>query len=88
VPYWTGPHPDAMRFVKMADKIEAAHWIDENGVGKHAAIVKGFNWRNVEDYVELLDNAHPQEGWYEAVNQVLMALGMRYVYKQARITPP
>lgn len=75
-------------FVKMADKIEAAYFISENGVGRHAEIVKGFNWRNLEDFVEKLDENDPQSGWYEAVNEVLMALGMRYVYKQARITPP
>lgn len=90
VPYRSGVAigSEAMRYVKMADKIEAAHWVGENGVGKHADIVKAYNWRNVEDYVELLDNEHPASGWYEAVNSVLMALGMRYVYKQARITPP
>lgn len=79
---------DTASFVKMADKIEAAYFISENGVGRHAEIVKGFNWRNLEDFVEKLDENDPGSGWYEAVNEVLMALGMRYVYKQARITPP
>lgn len=78
----------AKQYVQIADKIEAAHWIAENGVGEHAEIVKGFTWRNLEDHVEKLDEAEPGAGWYEAVNEVLMALGMRYVYKQARITPP
>lgn len=75
-------------FVNMADKIEAAHWITENGAGKHAQIVATANWRNVEDLVEKYDTEGPDAGWYEAVNRVLMALGMRYVHKQSRITPP
>jgi 5'-deoxynucleotidase len=80
--------PSLARFVNMADKIEAAHWISENGAGKHAQIVAAATWRNVEDLVEKYDEEDPGADWYTAVNEVLMALGMRYVHKQSRITPP
>lgn len=79
---------ESEKYVKLADRIEAAYWISENGVGQHALIVKTTNWRNLEDYVEKMDTAEPRAGWYEATNEVLMALGMRYVHKQSRITPP
>lgn len=88
VPYFGDFNPEASRYVKVADRIEAVHWIEENGVGRHAEIVKTTNWRNLEDYVHKLDEERPNDGWYEAVNEVLMALGMRYVHKQSRITPP
>lgn len=89
VPYWPhGWYEDAGRFVTMADAIEGAHWIGENGVGNHAKIVAAANWRRLEDLVEKNDIEQPTAGWYEAVNEVLMALGMRYVHKQSRITPP
>jgi 5'-deoxynucleotidase len=88
VPYFGDLDPEAGRYVKIADRIEAVYWIDENGVGRHAEIVKTTSWRNLEDYVHKLDEERPDDGWYEAVNEVLMALGMRYVHKQSRITPP
>lgn len=75
-------------FIKVADAIEGAHWISENGAGKHAEIVAMNNWRRLEDLVERLDSEDPEAGWYEAVNKVLMNLGMRYVHKQSRISPP
>lgn len=75
-------------FIKMADAIEGAHWIGENGVGKHAQIVAAAGWRRLEDLVEKYDTEEPGGNWYETVNEVLMALGMRYVHKQSRITPP
>jgi len=88
IPYIKMEGVDPWPFVRMADRIEAAYWISENGAGTHAEIVKAANWRNVEDYVERLDTECPNDHWYEAVNEVLMALGMRYVHKQSRITPP
>lgn len=89
VPFQGKPMHDSIApFVKMADAIEGAHWISENGAGRHAEIVAAAGWRRVEDLVEKLDNEEPTAGWYEAVNEVLMALGMRYVHKQSRITPP
>lgn len=83
---WARREP--LQFVKVADRIEAAHWISENGAGNHAEIVKNTAWRNLEDYVEKIDEIDPASNWYGAVNEVLMALGMRYVHKQSRITPP
>lgn len=81
-------HPSLERFINMADKIESAFWISENGAGKHAEIVATANWRNLEDIVEKYDTEEPDAGWYTAVNNILMALGMRYVHKQSRISPP
>lgn len=90
LPYLGTPMGDSKlgRFIKMADAIEGAHWIGENGVGKHAQIVAAAGWRRVEDLVEMYDGEEPDVDWYGAVNEVLMALGMRYVHKQSRITPP
>ncbi len=89
VPYRLQPSSKGVTtYVKMADRIEAAHWISENGVGNHAKIVKSATWRNLEDFVEKADAEEPDADWYAAVNEVLMALGMRYVHKQSRITPP
>lgn len=88
VPYCETPDLNPEPFVKLADRIEAAHWISENGVGNHARIVKSTTWRNLEDYVAKMDAEFPDDGWYEATNEVLMALGMRYVHKESRITPP
>lgn len=91
VPYSDGDDPKANlyeRYVKMADKIEATHWITENGAGTHATVVARSNWRQLEDLVEEFDNTGPQLDWYGAVNKVLMALGMDYVHKQSRISKP
>jgi 5'-deoxynucleotidase len=88
MPYGVKPIIDPEPYVKVADKIEAAYWISENGVGNHAKIVAAANWRNLEDHVEKMDEQWPGDDWYGAVNEVLMALGMRYVHKQSRITPP
>ena len=88
IPYLKGHISAALEmFVKMADAIEAAHFIRENGAGRHAEIVAGGCWRRVEDltakYTELTG-----VDWYEAVNKVLSALGMPQLYKEARISPP
>lgn len=67
--------------VEMADAIEAAHWIRENGLGRHASIVASGCWRRVEDLTHKYD-------WYKEVNEVLMALGMPYISREERISPP
>jgi len=88
IPYYDpGVTEFAARIIKMADVIEAAHWIRDNGAGAHAQIVANKAWSVVvkltESYTEIT-----KTDWYAPVNKVLMSLGMPYVYKDAAITPP
>lgn len=77
------------KFVKMADAIEGCHWISENGAGTHAKVVQAAGRRRMEDLVEKYDTEDTRGAdWYRAVNKVLMALGMPYVHKESRISPP
>lgn len=90
LPYIGGGLPAHLeKFVKMADAIEGYHWISENGAGTHAKVVQAAGRRRMEDLVEKYD-AEDTRGadWYRAVNKVLMALGMPYVHKESRISPP
>lgn len=89
IPYMGGKRPtkELNRFVKMADAIEQAHWISENGVGRHAKIVENGCWRRLEDMVAR-NTAETGIDWYEPVNEVLMAMGMPYISREERITPP
>jgi hypothetical protein len=59
--------------VKMADYIEAAVWIRENGVGNRAKEVAEKCWRDMEDYANHLQ-AETELEWRAAVNRVLAAL--------------
>lgn len=87
LPFFGGRvHGPYLPFIELADKIESAAWITDNGVGAHAQIVTRSNWRQVEDLVEKHDNEDPNMGWYEAANHVLEAMNMPYVHKQSRIT--
>lgn len=82
-----GPHIE--KFIKMADAIEGCHWISENGAGTHAKVVQAAGRRRMEDLVEKYDQDDTRGAdWYRAVNKVLMALGMPYVHKESRISPP
>jgi 5'-deoxynucleotidase len=81
------PAEDVVRCVKMADVIEAAHWIRENGLGRHAQIVADKNWRAVEDLVAKY-STETEIDWYGPVNKVLMALGIPYVSQEERVSPP
>lgn len=81
------PAPAIADFIKMADVIESAHWISENGVGAHAHKVAELNRRNLEELVHTLSTA-TRVDWYGPVNEVLMALGMPYISKEERISPP
>jgi 5'-deoxynucleotidase len=67
--------------IKLADAIEAAHWIRENGLGRHAAIVADGCWRRVEQLTQ-------EAECYEPVNEVLMALGMPYILREEKVSPP
>jgi hypothetical protein len=76
-------------FVKMADTIEAAAWIGDNGIGRHAKIASAGAWRRLEDLVSLYSNMKMTGvDWYEPVNEVLMALGLPYISREERISPP
>lgn len=75
------------QIIKMADTIEAAHWIRDNGAGTHAKIVADKAWTSVER-LTLEYSQKAGVDWYVPVNKVLMSLGMPYVYKDAAITPP
>lgn len=82
----------SIQCVKMADAIEAAHWIRENGAGRHAEIVTAGCWRRVEDLVHKYttggDGEYSMADWYPPVNKVLQALGMPYISREERISPP
>ncbi len=67
--------------IKLADLIEAAWWIRENGAGAHAASVSDKCYRAMVDMVHHM-------GVYEAANYVLMNLGMPIVCAAERLTPP
>lgn len=82
VPLWVE------RVIEMADSIEAAHWIRDNGAGYHAEVVKSGVRRRMEDRVEKFHVVEPDRGWYAAVNQVLMHLGMPFVHRESRLSPP
>lgn len=67
--------------VKLADLIEAAWWIGENGVGAHARIVADKCRHQMHDFVH--DNAY-----HGIANPVLIDLGMAPVNRSERTTPP
>jgi len=73
--------PFVQRLVHMADLIEAAWWLRENGRGYHAGVVATKLWKAVEDYTNDI-------GWHAAVNSVLQSLGMPYVSKEMADNPP
>lgn len=90
VPFLPGGEPSniALACVKMADVIEAAHWIRENGMGRHAEIVSRSCWQKVGDLVHEYDTYGEYTNWYTAVNEILIALGMPCVSKDERMSPP
>lgn len=89
IPYIDEEVPELLdMIIEMADAIEAAHWIADNGAGYHAAVVKGYVRRRMEDRVEKFHVAQPMAGWYEAVNRVLSHLGMPFVHRESRLSPP
>lgn len=89
IPYIGGElAPMLTKIVEMADSIEAAHWITDNGAGYHAKVVQGHVRRRMEDRVEKFHVDDPNMGWYEAVNKVLSHLGMPFVHRESRLSPP
>lgn len=89
LPYIGGQLAPALeRIIEMADSIEASHWISDNGAGYHAQVVKAATRRRMEDRVEKFHVEEPDAGWYEAVNRILSHLGMPFVHRESRLSPP
>lgn len=63
---------------KLADLIEAAWWIRENGVGHHALVVADKCWAAVVDKVASM-------GCYDEANYVLTNLGMPYISPASQV---
>ena len=61
--------------------IEAAWWIRENGCGHHAQVVASKLWDSLEGYVH-------KTGIYTEINSILIDLGMPYVNKAMKDSPP
>lgn len=84
LPYLGGQVPEALQiFIRVADKVEAYHFIHDNGAGPHAEIVLHGARRGLEDLVIGLGHE-----WVSAVNEVLTAMGLPYVHPESRISPP
>lgn len=79
---------ETARLIKMADTIEAAHWIRENGTGKLAGRIAAMCYQKVEvltaRYIEETGN----EKWREAVDSALMALSVRPLNRDSRLFSP
>jgi 5'-deoxynucleotidase YfbR-like HD superfamily hydrolase len=74
VPLVGGVVSDSLyNFIRMADTIEAAVWIRENGLGARAKEVADKCWRNMEDLTNQLQIGTGQD-WRSAVNKALDAL--------------
>jgi hypothetical protein len=75
------PWDKESELIKLADLIEAAWWIRENGAGAHASSVANKCYRAMVDMIH-------STGHYDAANYVLMNLGMPIVCAAERLTPP
>lgn len=67
------------RYIDLADKIEAAHWIGENGAGVHAQSVAERSRIGLEATVDRY-SAEADHDFYPCVNKVLTALGMQQIF--------
>lgn len=76
------------KIIKMADTIEAVHWIYENGVGAHAKVVADKSWDLLADRVREYSMGGGGDDWYTSVNKILMALGMPYINRDHAVSPP
>lgn len=71
-------------FVEMADLIETAIWIEQNGVGAHSKIVADRIRVRMERKIAELTNATGVD-WYDPVNRVLMALGTLPAHRETEV---
>ena len=87
LPYINEVVPQRMApFIAMADMIEAAWWIRNNGAGDFAHSVADKCWLRLQTELEAVADDHRDE-WYQAVNSVLTALGMP-VINQEQVAAP
>lgn len=88
LPYVGGDVPEGIaRIIKMADVIEAAHWIAENKAGYHSEAVARSNARVLALHVADFTTETGID-WFGPVNEVLIELGMPYISKSIMVTPP
>ena len=74
VPFLHTPHRKYLNnFIKMADSIDAAVWIRENGVGARAQEVAARCWHAMEELVQQLTTETGGD-WHTAVNGILTAM--------------
>ena len=85
LPYVGGKvEPIDRMILKMADAIEAAAWIHENGVGEHARVVAHKMYERLTVRVEE-SSTETGRNWFGAVNEVLMALGAPIIHNDSWI---
>jgi 5'-deoxynucleotidase YfbR-like HD superfamily hydrolase len=86
VPYVGGKLPARLvPFIKLADAIEAVNWITANKAGPQADIVA----RSCNAHLNALVAKYTtvECDFYGPVNDVLMALGLPYIYREAKEQP-
>lgn len=95
VPYVGGKLPDRLvPFIRLADAIEAVNWIAANKAGPQAEIVARTCNSHLQalvakysDEVPVVQDSQAPCDFYEPVNKILMALGLPYIYKEAKEQP-
>lgn len=88
LPYVGGDVNDGLaRIIKMADFIEATHWIMENKAGIHSEAVAKSNARAMAEAVVRFTQETATD-WFGPVNEILIELGMPYISKSMLVTPP
>lgn len=95
VPYVGGKIPERLvPFIKLADAIEAVNWITANKAGPQAELVAKACWAHLQtltarytEEVPKVEGTQIESDFYEPVNHVLMALGLPYIYREAREQP-
>ncbi len=60
------------RFIKMADVLDAAFWIEQHGVGPHCTGVKDGCWRRVDELVRAYE-IETDANWRAFVDQIIVA---------------
>jgi len=71
--------------IKLADSIEALNWISANKAGAQADMVQKACIADLQRLVAFYSASDTD--WYEPVNKILMALGLPYIYREAREQP-
>lgn len=95
VPYVGGKLPDRLApFIKLADAIDAVNWITANKAGPQAEIVARTCNSHLQtlvakysDEVPAVQDSQAPCDFYEPVNKILMALGLPYIYREAKEQP-